>query len=120
MSCRFLFTFTAGALIALPTVAQTVAAPPANTAAAVENHSRPHARIHRLAVLDTDRDNKVSWTEFSARLKAAFDRLDVNHDGYLEASELPHGGKRGKGLTGGAWGKPSDNPPPFVSGPPEH
>jgi len=62
-----------------------------------------------LAMLDTDRDGKVSWAEFSAGIKAHFDRLDANHDGYLDAAELrmAHHGKRGgskDAVASGTWG----------------
>lgn len=52
-----------------------------------------------MAMLDTDHDGKVSWAEFSAGIKAHFDQVDINHDGYLDATELRaahhHGGKHG-------------------------
>lgn len=62
----------------------------------------------RLAMLDTDHDGKVSWAEFSAGIKTHFDRLDANHDGYLDAGELRtahrHGGHHGGKETAGHWG----------------
>ncbi|MDI7776296.1 EF-hand domain-containing protein [Asticcacaulis sp. EMRT-3] len=42
-----------------------------------------------LKALDTNGDGKISFAEFSARMKARFDKLDTNHDGVLEASEWP-------------------------------
>lgn len=51
--------------------------------------------------LDADGDGKVSFAEFSAREKTRFDRLDVNHDGALEPSEL----------AGAQMGGPMDGPP---------
>ncbi len=48
-----------------------------------------------LAAADTDHDGKISWAEFqaaAAHLKAHFDELDANHDGFIEKDELPgHG-----------------------------
>ncbi len=44
---------------------------------------------------DTDHDGKISWAEFQAaadkHLKERFDKLDKNHDGFIEKDEL-HGG----------------------------
>lgn len=48
-----------------------------------------------LAMMDTDKDGKISWDEMSAAAKAHFDALDVNHDGYIDASEMPKGPKVG-------------------------
>lgn len=128
MSYRFLLALVAaGGLIALPVAAQP--ATPGMDASAVKAAKVHHGRGHRVAMMDTDRDGKVSWTEFSARMKAAFDKLDTNHDGYLDPSEMPKGGRGAKGgglndksFGDGTWGKPSpnDNPPPFVSDPPAH
>ncbi len=42
-----------------------------------------------LQALDTDHDGKVSFAEFSAPMKSHFDEMDANHDGTLDASELP-------------------------------
>jgi len=46
-----------------------------------------------LAAADTDHDGKISWAEFqaaaAAHLKARFDALDANHDGFIETDELP-------------------------------
>ena len=43
--------------------------------------------------MDTDHDGKISWAEFQAaamaHLKEHFDRLDANHDGFIEKDELP-------------------------------
>lgn len=41
------------------------------------------------AALDADHDGKVSFAEFSAPMKRHFDQMDANHDGVLEASEMP-------------------------------
>jgi hypothetical protein len=120
----------AGALSAMPVAAQDMpsrnaASDTAGTpamAVKAKAHKQRKDGPHRMAMMDTDGDGKVSWPEFSMRLKLAFDRLDTNHDGYLDASEMPKGGKRG-GLNDqsfGTWGKPSDSPPPQVPAPSAH
>ena len=51
-----------------------------------------------LEAADTDHDGKISWAEFqaaaTAHLKARFDRLDANHDGFIEKDEMPGHGDR--------------------------
>jgi EF-hand domain pair len=52
-----------------------------------------------LALMDTDKNGKVSKKEFMTFMEAEFDRLDTNHDGQLEVKELartrvkPYAGK---------------------------
>jgi hypothetical protein len=41
-----------------------------------------------LALMDTDKNGKVSRAEFMAFMAAEFDRLDANHDGELDVKEL--------------------------------
>jgi Ca2+-binding EF-hand superfamily protein len=68
-----------------------------------------------LAMLDADHDGRVSWAEFSAGIKAHFDRLDANHDGYLDATEARmahrHGGHHDHGAAS-TWGAPKDQTSP--------
>ena len=75
-----------------------------------------------MARLDTDKDGKVSFAEFTAPMHDMFDHLDANHDGVLDASELPKPGM-GAGMGPGVdhdggpdrhWGGPGmhDMPPP--------
>ncbi len=64
--------------------------------------------------VDTDHDGKISWAEFQAaadkHLKDRFDKLDKNHDGFIEKDELHghgdhhwhHDGKDGKDGKSGA------------------
>jgi hypothetical protein len=60
-----------------------------------------HPRPMGLKRLDADGDDKISFAEFEAPMKARFDRLDVNHDGTIDASEMPK------------WrGRRGDSPPP--------
>jgi hypothetical protein len=44
-----------------------------------------------LARMDTDRDRRVSLAEFQAWMGYAFERMDVDRDGIVEAHELPGG-----------------------------
>jgi hypothetical protein len=37
---------------------------------------------------DTDKNSVVDWAETHAAASAKFDKLDANHDGYVEAREL--------------------------------
>lgn len=50
-----------------------------------------------LARMDTDGDGRVSLDEYLAWMGYAFDRMDRNHDGVLQADELPGG--KGRALT---------------------
>jgi Ca2+-binding EF-hand superfamily protein len=67
-----------------------------------------------LALLDTNKDGKISWDEMSAAVKAHFDQLDANHDGFIDASEMPKGPKIGHMHHKHA---PGDMPPPVADTP---
>jgi hypothetical protein len=41
-----------------------------------------------LLLMDADKDGKVSKEEFMKFMEAEFDRMDKNHDGYLDVKEL--------------------------------
>jgi hypothetical protein len=41
-----------------------------------------------LLLMDTDKNGRVSRSEFMAFMQAEFDRLDTNHDGELDVKEL--------------------------------
>ncbi len=41
-----------------------------------------------LALMDTDKNGKVSKQEFMNFMEKEFDRLDANHDGELDVNEL--------------------------------
>lgn len=43
------------------------------------------------ASLDTNNDGKVSFEEFAAPLREAFDDMDADHDGVLDEGEAPKG-----------------------------
>jgi hypothetical protein len=47
-----------------------------------------------LLLMDTDKNGKVSKTEFMAFMDAEFERLDINHDGELDVKELTQFGIR--------------------------
>lgn len=42
----------------------------------------------QMKALDANGDKKVTWTEFSARLRKAFDDMDTKRRGYLTHAEL--------------------------------
>ena len=54
-----------------------------------------------LRQIDTDGNGCVSETEYVAYMSRGFERMDTNHDGVLEASELPGG--HGKPVTLAQW-----------------
>jgi len=97
--------------------AMKMAAGKAATGQAPATSAMPAASAHgakgKMSAMDTDGDGRLSLDEFLARDKALFVRLDVNHDGYLDASEMPKGrkmkgGKLGENAFGaGMWGKPA-------------
>ncbi len=68
----------------------------------MERHGHGGGRFGKpfdLEAADTDHDGKISWAEFQAaagaKLKEHFDRLDANHDGFIDKDELPGHGKHG-------------------------
>jgi len=56
--------------------------------------------------LDTDKDGKISKAEAPDRMKGAFDAIDKNKDGFIDASEMtgarPQGGGKGQPSADGA------------------
>jgi len=95
-------------LLAVTAVARPAANPSQQTtpaAPALTPQSPPvaagEAQAKKLLVLmDTDHSGKVSKQEFMQYMSAEFDRLDTNHDGALDITELEqsqmvhHGGTR--------------------------
>ena len=48
--------------------------------------------------LDKNGDGKVSFDEFAAPMKAHFAEMDANHDGFLDAHEMPQPPRDGGGM----------------------
>ena len=55
------------------------------------------SRADYLQQFDSNGDGKVSETEYVAYMSRGFERMDLDHDGMLETSELPGG--RGRPIT---------------------
>jgi hypothetical protein len=89
----------AAAQSAQPTAAAQTPAPTPGSPAVVS--ASPEA-IKLLKIMDGDHDGKISHAEFTAFMEAEFQRLDLDHDGYLNLKELEksqlavahHGGTR--------------------------
>ncbi len=59
--------------------------------------------VHRMMpmdikTLDKNGDGKVSFEEFAAPMKAHFAEMDANHDGVLDAREMPQPPRDGGGM----------------------
>ena len=55
------------------------------------------SRTDYLRQFGSNGDGKVSEAEYVAYMSRGFERMDLNHDGILETSELPGG--RGRPIT---------------------
>lgn len=64
--------------------------------AAVTAHAQS-SRTEYLRQFDSNGDGKVSEAEYVAYMSRGFERMDSNHDGTLQAAELPGG--RGRAIT---------------------
>jgi hypothetical protein len=42
---------------------------------------------HDFGAMDSNKDGRISFEEFAAPLREAFDQLDKNHDGYIDKAE---------------------------------
>ncbi|HWZ49963.1 MAG TPA: EF-hand domain-containing protein [Granulicella sp.] len=103
---RYLVTLAIAALVAMGGAARTVGAAqqqpqPQPVTPASPAVAAGEAEAKKLLVLmDTDKSGRVSKEEFMRYMAAEFDRLDTNHDGQLDISELErmqathHGGTR--------------------------
>ena len=54
--------------------------------------------MQRLRAMDKNGDGRISRDEFTGR-PAAFDRLDANHDGYLDRADRKQGTRAAAGKT---------------------
>lgn len=55
---------------------------------AMRQHLVERRADHLIKNLDADKDGKISKAEAKEQLKADFDRIDLNHDGFLDRNEL--------------------------------
>jgi HlyD family secretion protein len=85
-----------------------------------KGHHKADAGARGLARWDKDGDGRVTREEAPAKLKKRFDKVDTNHDGVIDATEMAasgHGkgrGKghgKGKGHGDGGHGKQDKHPP---------
>ena len=81
------------ALLALETMVGTAAAqkgeaipPPSKKRGVVA--SREAAAKSLLLLMDTDTDGRVSKQEWMSFMEAEFDRLDTNHDGFVDVKDM--------------------------------
>jgi len=89
-SCLFI------ALLSTAAIAQRETATPPPRAGGDMTHDQFISRqSERMLAADTDGDGKVSRAEFAAQTRGGqrdpgrlFDRIDTNHDGYLDKSEI--------------------------------
>ena len=82
--CRIAFHLGAALVCAAPFVSAVAAGPVATSG-------------DYLARMDTDGNRRVSLAEFQAWMGYAFERMDVDGDGIVSASELPGG--RGRAIS---------------------
>jgi len=77
--------FAIGAMALAPAA---YAAEPAKTAAEAKSEAIALYTQEIIDAMDTDKNHEVSKAEFLAFMSKEFDRLDVNHDGKLQQSEI--------------------------------
>ena len=84
------------AIVALLAVGATVGTAAAQKGGAVPSPSEERAAAREraaaakklLLLMDRDKDGRVSKQEWMSFMEAEFDRLDTDHDGYVNAKDL--------------------------------
>ncbi|MGA2649256.1 MAG: EF-hand domain-containing protein [Terracidiphilus sp.] len=87
------FAASAGAYVAAAQSAQPAqpgqaAQTPAPTPTSPNVVAASPEAVKLLKLMDTNQDGKISHAEFTAFMEAEFQRLDLDHDGYLNLKEL--------------------------------
>jgi len=80
-----------GALLAMGAMALSGAACAADTAKSEADAKTAAVAVYTQEIIDamdTDKNHEVSKAEFLAFMSQEFDRLDVNHDGKLQQTEI--------------------------------
>jgi hypothetical protein len=94
---RFLIRSAAGALLAVLGVSAFADSPQLS----MGGYARGLQRLETMAMMDVDRDHKVTREEFMKFHETLFDRMDGNHDGVIDQGEWQRrlGGIGGKGTN---------------------
>lgn len=96
MSERWKIVLAILVMAALLAVGATVGTAAAQKGGAIPSPSEEKAAAREreaaakklLLLMDRDKDGRVSKQEWMSFMEAEFDRLDTNHDGYVDAKDL--------------------------------
>lgn len=94
---RFLIRSAGGVLLAVLGVSAFADAPQLS----MGGYARGLQRLQTMAMMDVDRDHRVTREEFMKFHETLFDRMDANHDGVIDGGEWQRrlGGVGGKGTN---------------------